>query len=430
MLVGALLLFGTPLGVISGLPADLPLSLDSVLARASFAIKSPPGNVPLTLVDIDDEVYASWGNPCVTPRDQLARIIDAVAARGAAAIVVDVNLNCAIPGNACSIGTACRFDDFLSNYRGASPLIMVRDMRVDSGTHEGGKRRVSVNPTPYDGIVAKNPLISWGHEFYLTDGDGTVRRWQDSWEACTDGGTEVVAAVPVRVLAVLKPDLGERFLPALPERRGDCSLDGQKSPQHIVVIGNRILNAPRVQSDPNSPRRIPARQLLDTRFAMEDQGYFSLVGRVTIIGASHRASGDNWRTALGYIPGVELVAHTIQFSRDQLKQASGGTVWRERGETLLAYLTMVALFFWLRPLVASFIAVIALLMLAWWGLSDGRFEIFGSLELAIWCFILHESGVGLWKIGAKTGKYQSWSKLRVLLAERVRKEDAEERGKR
>src|SRR6185295_8784844 len=154
----------------------------SLLASSSSALGITPrqGELPLTLVDMDEALYASWGRPCITPRDRLQELIRAVADQHPAVIIADVDLSCVDGGAA-----PASLEAYLRSYGASAPLVLVRGMHVDPGIAQ----QVRLDASPYDQAVAANPRISWGNAFYLTDQDGTVRRWRDWWEVCTENGT-------------------------------------------------------------------------------------------------------------------------------------------------------------------------------------------------------------------------------------------------
>ncbi|HYS04440.1 MAG TPA: CHASE2 domain-containing protein [Candidatus Dormibacteraeota bacterium] len=413
--------------VLELLRAEVPVSLDAVLASGSSALRIIPrhgGDVPLTLVDIDEALYASWGRPCITPRDRLRDLVQSVAARHPAAIVVDIDLSC--------MGSDRGLEAYLKSYRGTAPLILVRGMHVEPDPGDAVRLRVKMDPTPYDDAVAANPRISWGHALYLTDEDGTVRRWRESWEACTGSGTVTIPAVPLRILAMLPQTPGAAQRPRLLAHRGDCGLETQSSPEHLVVLGPRIIGQARVISDTGTPRVIPARQILNSSYAVEGGGYFALEGQVVIIGASHSGSGDYWRTALGYLPGMELLAHTARFAPILLTQAETGE-WVHRLFVFLVFWGFVLLFHTFRSFWAF---LLALLTIVGWILimvgGYGRYEVFGSIESAIWLFVMYEPVIVITRVlcaaGDDEGKH--WSCV-IFLSDHLRAccKKAMERGR-
>jgi CHASE2 domain-containing sensor protein len=69
--------------------SSAPFSFDWVLQVANSSSFAAEGTLPTTIVAIDDETHREWGKPTTTPRDKLADVLDAVAHKALAAIVVD-----------------------------------------------------------------------------------------------------------------------------------------------------------------------------------------------------------------------------------------------------------------------------------------------------------------------------------------------------
>lgn len=434
-LVAALFVLLAFLGRIGLIPIQLiaahvphphPFSVDAVLATASFAIHSPPGNVPITLVDIDDELYREWGRPCLTPRDRLMELIAAVAARKPRMIVVDISLGCAHDQACCAAGSTEALAAFFRDYAGPTPLILVREMHVER-TRPSGERNVIVDATPFDAAIEQNPHISWGHTFYVTDSDGAVRSWREHWEACqvgaADESTEAIVSVPSRVLSLL--NAGSSEAPELPARTGNCELEKQPGPLHVLLLGPRVIGVGAERRESGAIRRVPARLIADPTRAVDEQGYYSLAGRVVVLGASHSSSEDKWRTSLGYIPGMELVAHTIRFSGAQM-DSSEHSYWRWVFQVVTAFLLLTVISFFLRPLAATITSVVTIVAFAticasWFGWLD----IFEALEDAIWLFAGYHLLLALIHFVKDAGRYPRLRKARALLAERIRKGDPE-----
>lgn len=401
------------------LPVSAPVSVDSFLVAGSavLGVVRPEEDVPVTLVEIDEALYAEWGRPCVTPRDQLARLIGLVAAQQPSAIVVDINLDCAA---SCTLGGDCDLNAFFAAYRGP-PLVLVRGMYME--TSPNAEPKVRASRTAYEDAIGSNPNILWAHTMYLTDSDGTVRRWRDAWEACTDAGTETVLAVPIQLAAALT---GRGSLARAPARSGLCSFSAQTSPQHLVVLGAPIVGQAHLNT--SGPRVMPARQLLDPDRAIERGGYFSVEGRVVIIGATHAASGDIWRTPIGLMPGMELIAHTLRFAPAQLERQLDSPGARDYSKpiTLVAFWILAVLAFVLRPGLVVFIAGLLSFVAIFVATGMfGRFDVFESLALSLWIFIEFAVAVAFWELFREVGAYRKWRSLRVLLAKRMRSADPE-----
>ena len=403
------------------LPVGAPVSVDSFLVAGSavLGIVHPNEDVPVTLIEIDDALYAEWGRPCVTPRDQLAKLIGLVAAQKPRAIAVDVNLDCAT-ATVCNVGGDCDMNAFFTAYRGP-PLVLVRGLYMQTGPD--AEPEVRSSRTPYEDAIASNSNILWAHTMYLTDADGTVRRWRDAWEACTDSGTETVLAVPIQLAAALT---GHASLVQAPPRTGRCAFSTQTSPQHLVILGAPIVGASQLSTA--GPRVLPARHLLEVDREVEQGGYFSVEGRVAIIGATHAASGDVWRTPIGLMPGMELIAHTLRFAPAQIERKLQNPEQRDYSKpmTLVAFWILAALAFVLRPGVVVILAGVTSFVAIFVATGVfGRFDVFESLALSLWIFIEYAVALAFWELFREVGVYRKWRALRVLLAKRMRSGDPE-----
>ena len=403
------------------LPAVAPVSVDSFLVAGSAVLGAvrPTRGVSVTLIEIDETLYAQWGRPCVTPRDQLARLIALASQQHPSAIVVDINLDCATT-TACSIpGGVCDLAAFFAAYRGP-PLVLVRGMYME--TLPNDEPRVRVSRTEYDDAIASNSSILWAHTLYLTDGDGTVRRWRNAWEACTEAGTQTILAVPLRVTAAVS---GQGSLAQAPPRTGLCTLASQTSPEHLLILGAPISGQNRMNISDDAPRVMSARHLLDADREIEQTGYFSLAGRVVVIGATHTASGDVWRTPIGLMPGLELIAHTLRFAPTQTELPAGATDY-SKSFTLMAFWTLAALAFLLHPslavLILGVLSFVAIYVAT--GLFS-RFDIFASLALSLGIFVEYAVTLAFWDLLRDSKNYRRWRIWRMLLAKRMRSDDPE-----
>jgi CHASE2 domain-containing sensor protein len=329
--------------------------------------------------------------------------------------VVDVNLDCAATA-ACPADGGCDLNAFFSAYRGP-PLVLVRGLYMETAPNAEPKVRMS--HTAYEDAIASNPNILWAHTMYLTDGDGTVRHWRDAWEACSDDGTETVLAVPLRVAAALT---GQGSIAQAPPRTGQCTFAAQTSPQHLLILGAPIIG--QAQFNTSGPRVLPARHLLDPDRTIEASGYFSLAGRVVIIGATHAASGDVWRTPIGLMPGMELIAHTLRFAPTQIDPLGAPAI--SKPIVLTAFWTLVVLAFFLRPSLVVLLAVVLSFIAIYVATGVfGRFDVFESLALSLWIFIEFAVAIAFWELFWEVGVYRNWRTLRVLLAKRIRSKDPE-----
>lgn len=411
-------------GALERLPVESPLSLDTALAGASAALGVVPPHgpipLPLTLVDLDEPLFAAWGRPCVTPRPPLLELLRRIAAQRPRAILLDVNLACGADDGSGPAGSAA-LDAWLRTYPGPAPLILVRPLHVEAAGGERGAATVRADATPFDDAVRTNPHLRWAHTFYVSDEDGVVRRWRERWTACGPAGPEEVPAAALQLVAsdggapaaargAEPPHGSEHGAAASP-----CAFEGQRAPAHLVLLGARILGRTRDLADAAAPRVVPARQLLDDALQVAPGGWFALDGRVVVIGATHSGSGDVFRTALGSMAGMELIAQTARFAPLQLARRPLGTA-ATRALALVAFAVLAACFFVLRPLWAIPLALVLLFALIAVAVAGfGRTEVLGAIESALWLFVMHELVLAGAEIVADSRRFAGWRKLRVAL---------------
>ncbi len=321
------------------------LELDAALRGALVGRYDPKTILPLTLVAIDDATAAqptpgmdTWGFSGSTPRDRLAALLGVIAASAPAAIIVDVDLSDdkRDPSAASSMDQVLQ--EFLSSYAGPS-LIFVKRAEMESD----GQIQLA-HSTFFDPVIAANSRLSWAHALYVTDPDGTVRRWSEWLVTCAPTGPLVLPSVPLRVLANWPEQSAEHYpRPAAVVPAGPCASGAGKAPGHTVIYDEALLSNAMAPSQNVS--KISAWQLLDPRIQRDDHALFA--GRVVVIGGTRNGTADLWRTPVGMLYGVELIANTIRFSPGQLRDSGYALAY-----TLSFFVIFCALKHFLRPIVA------------------------------------------------------------------------------
>lgn len=331
-----------------------PFDLDLALRTVSLGWFDATRTVPVTIVDIDAATHRAWGSPAMTPRDDLARMLQVVSAAQPAAIVVDIDLSW---GDGTGDAVADRgaeqraLREFLEGYSGAAPLVFQK--RIEPSLD--GKPRAT--PSPYDDLFVRNPQLAWAHANFETDGRGKVRDWQEWLPVCSEAGTDWLPSVPVSIaanVAVLPVGLGR---PAPPTTAAtDCSAAAQQAGGRArrLLVGPRLTGGAQLRPMPDA-RVVSAATVLDAELARDDQRLFA--GRVVFIGSSFPSSGDFWLTPAGVIPGVEMLANTVRFAPLQTEAPT----WLHRAGAVALFVAFAVLGWYCRALVALFLsAVVAL----------------------------------------------------------------------
>jgi CHASE2 domain-containing sensor protein len=123
--------------------------------------------------------------------------------------------------------------------------------------------------------------------------------------------------------------------------------------------------------------KISAWQLLDPRMQRDDHALFA--GKVVVIGGTRYGTPDLWRTPVGMLYGVELIANTVRFAPGQLRD-SGYAL----GYTLSFFLIFCVLKHYLRPVVALAAGILLCAAAAY---VAGPYVILDSIQSAIVLFV-------------------------------------------
>jgi CHASE2 domain-containing sensor protein len=353
------------------------LELDAALRGALMGRYDPHTILPITLVTIDDATAAqptpsmdTWGFSGTTPRDKLAAMLGVIAASAPTAIIVDVDLSDdeRAPAPASSMDESLR--GFLASYTGPA-LIFVKRAEADSG----GQIRLAPSAL-FDPVIAANSHLSWAHALYATDPDGTVRRWTEWLVTCSPTGPVFLPSVPMRILATWPPSSTERYArPAafVPDR--PCPSGAGKVPDHTVIYDEALLGTAAAPS--RNVSKISAWQLLDPRIQRDDNALFA--GRVVVIGGTRKGAADLWRTPVGMLYGVELIANTVRFAPGQLRDSGYAMAY-----TVSFFVLFCVLKHFLRPIVALAAGILICTGAAY---IAGPYVILDSIQSAIVLFV-------------------------------------------
>lgn len=356
---------------LAGFLANSPFDLDWALRTVSAGWFRSDLELPVTLVEIDDATYQAWGSPAMTPRGELVRMIDSVAAANPTVVVVDIDFSGGGPDADGRVDQP--LIDYFAGYRHGAPIILPRRIQAaaDATLH--------VAQSPLDGVVESVPALWWAHASFETDGDGAVRQWARWLAVCSDGGPQWLPAIPVRVAMLLDPLPRDLDRPRVPDPPASCRQTEERSGQRLI-IGPRLTGASGSALVAGA-RTISASLLLDTELARDDEQLFGR--RIVIIGASHAGTSDFWLTPSGALPGVELLANAIRYSTLRAATGPGAElVYRIAALALFAMFALQA--FWLRGVAALLCSIIGGLTVV--ALAVGiwnYFGIFEALEAAI-----------------------------------------------
>jgi len=333
VLVAILTLLGVGKGLLGAY--ESLSSTDKLIKMSTLLSGAERRTVPVTLIEVDDETRARWGNPVITPHKAIAALVRSARESGARVIVVDLDLSGDDKGQP---PTPELYNELAHYPADASPLYIVRAIRFRGASLPGEGQTFladSYRKTPYDGVVASKANVSWISALPSFGGDRVVRKVR-FWQTVCDGATgEAFPSAALAVAAALEEqgaalksfldqqiasDCGGRTLEdkgGWPQhRRLETSIpfafsDSAKSP---------ALHATGLDGKPTALlRRIGAWSLVRvTGDAIEtagevDAGIFR--NRAVLIGVTHADSRDVYATPLGSMPGVTIIANTVALAK-------------------------------------------------------------------------------------------------------------------
>ena len=364
---------------------ESPIDLDHSLRALSLGWFASDRTIPITIVDIDESTNRAWNSQAITPRDDLARMLEVVTAAGPISVVADIDLSWGDQPDAAVNDGQRVLREFLQQYRGRAPLIFPK--RTEPSP-DGSSRKAA---SPFDEVFEKNSRLSWAHASFETDAGGAVRNWHEWLQVCTTSGAEWLPSVPVRLAAVVEtlPRGLDRPV-AMATHESTCapaSGDSARKPKRLF-IGPRLTGGGRAPAA--DAQSISASLLLTPEISRNDARLFG--GRVVFIGATHASAGDFWLTPSGVLPGVELLANTVRFA--PLQGESQGRTARlvHRSTALLLFAVFACVQWWLRGLAALAVATIFTLVVVAVAIEGyDNFGVFDSIEAAILMMIAYKA---------------------------------------
>jgi len=410
-----ILCFQPPLLVVRRVGDDTADQMIRLLEQTTYRMPTSPAFV---FIDIDDSTWKSWGSQLVTPRTNIAAILERVARSEPLAIVLDVDL-------AYSDGTDEKpLKDFLAGYQSSwPPLLLVRSLADDP---DGGLPRLRL--TQYDAAIGPRTVdadlvpakdnVMFTSPLFERDRDGKVRRWKLFAEACNGAAPEVVPSMHLAAAMIARQSVHgapandkdpplERmtkalaaFTPANCERANggrEGMLDSSPPPIRIERddVSKRVIY--RVGWAPGAVGlgpivELPAAagggqtQLVEVRPArLVAQGdpkaaLPGLKGRMVVIGGSFASGGDHYNTPLGVMPGSLMIINAIEALTQNGTPREFPTLFRVAISLLVIIVaSLLTLFF--RPIVAA-AALSGFLLMLMFALLN-RFQAGAVLDLAV-----------------------------------------------
>ena len=412
-----ILCFQPPLLIVRRVGDDTADQMIRLLEQTTYSMATSPAFV---FIDIDDATWKIWGSPLVTPRAQIATLLERIARSQPLVIVLDVDL----AYSDSTDGKALK--DFLEEYKSDwPPLLLVRSLADDP---DGGLPRPRL--TEYDPVIGPRTVngqlvpakdnVVFASPLFERDGDGKVRRWKLLAEACDRAAPIVVPSVHLAAALIARqaiygappgdedPPLKRMtrslaaFTPANCEHANggrEGTLDSLPLDRPIRIEGDDVSKRViyRVAWKPGAVGLGPVvelpsaagggeTQLVEVRPARllapgdSDASVPGLEGRIVVIGGSFRSSGDRYNTPLGVMPGSLIVVNAIEALTQNGTPREFSTPFRVV-ISLLVIVVASLLTLFLRPIVAA-TALSAFLLMLMFALLN-RFQAGAVLDLAV-----------------------------------------------
>lgn len=304
--------------------------LFDMLIKAESARTTRPEDNGMVFIDIDNNSYAKWNEPLLTPRDRLAGMIECAAGNGARVIVLDILLedrDCCNPAGEDRLRAVL---EGVSKAKGRTRIIF--PFRVG----ENGKIRRNL----FDDLIDKNsetfyrasPLAS------ATVSDMVKRYWLSYETAVNDKNETVVLWGMPLLAAVLNEDVFAELKKIEPlilkKGAGDEPADGRAKTNEIEMKGGGKLIVPlerenlyvqriRFQFMPgvnmlgNVITADNLKQPSDPAGKKEFRRFFE--DKVVIIGNSSPDVGDIHPTPVGYMPGIYIIGNALHTIKNRLQ---------------------------------------------------------------------------------------------------------------
>lgn len=386
---------------------DAILKPDNAIVLRWLAITSNDG-MPVTVVDIDDRTFQAWDQPSVTPRRELFGLVDIIARRKPALVLVDVDITGSNDIAELDL-TISALEKLQADKTG--PLIVLMRRLWAGKTHAevpsfGGPsgRAAGERLAQIERIVETSPRLIWASAVHGVDGDGLIRTWRLAEAACNSVGDVPVRGflTPYVITAHLMNQPQQLRQPAVADlkrwARGFaakiCSSPGKpNSVLKEASLGKLVFRSSTLPlpfhygTIPGETDGVRARNDRGdsvvgylTRTAAEvlanEPAYIgsspdfcaSLVGgalpcayahdRIVLIGASHVDSRDLHYTPLGLMAGVNIIANGLIGA----KSALGARPWFVEPPTLAlgVFAIFSVLTMWKKYLASSFASMLLL----------------------------------------------------------------------
>jgi hypothetical protein len=334
---------------------DLPLihktetsGIDLLIKWNIGIIQEPEQSVPIVFIDIDEETYRTWGEPVVSPRDKLAKLVKFARSGNPSIIVIDIDtsrsstLDQPLTSAENAFLDSLQPDTVVDSETNQTQLFVVSGFRANL-ENKGGfpERKLSL----LDPVINKNEFIRRVSPLFDLDvDDQTVRRWRFFEPTCNGNIGDVIPSAQLISVAHIKKSTATLDQALNQYTPTDCSTqidashraNSEDSSQTIhlgdleILLGgdqlssriiytipwkDNAIDTNRVGAIPHNGQLVPLVTQMRAHRITESEGAMDgrlLKDRIVVIGGSYFDSRDYHMTPIGLMPGALVIINSIQ----------------------------------------------------------------------------------------------------------------------
>lgn len=313
----------SPLHDISLIVALEDAAIDWVIYTQRHTELRQPETPHFVFLNLDEQTHQKWGEPLITPRDKLQRLIEFAVAGQPSVIIIDIDLT--YPTHCITERTQCVHEhiqlnqadtdlrNFLENYgkspcngQSCPPLILVKTTQPILDEHEKPTLQRQFRPSFLDQTVFNNKsYLHWASTLFELEGNMAIlRRWQ--W--CEPNKTNQLDSLPSIQLLTAELLEPESTLSCADVKEADLS---QRILYTLEPSSEHLAYPTALRAD-NTERPLltnyPAHSIVERP---DESDNAALKQSIAIIGSSYTESNDLYTTPLVTMPGAVVIVNAI-----------------------------------------------------------------------------------------------------------------------
>ena len=174
-------------------------------------------------LEIDESSYRVWGEPLLTPRDKLRRLIEFSTEGGAAVVLVDIDLSRKTGPHDAALAALVRE---VGEDPDSAPLVLARTFREPLPGSADARREERASFL--DPVVEAAPNVYWASTLFLRESDLRIRRFRNLEPTCNGERGNVIPAMQLLAASLVGRSRGRRGAPRPGARAAPARLLGNR----------------------------------------------------------------------------------------------------------------------------------------------------------------------------------------------------------